>query len=86
MFKKKPKEPWVKPFSETVAKRVAKIPTGELSLWIDQAMYELGRCLTNYDKSRDVNYLTEALNGAEAIHAVVNEIHVRMTQVPKARP
>jgi len=80
MFKKKPKEPWVKPFSEKVANRVSKIPTGELSLWVDQAMYELGRCLTTYERSRDINALNEALAGAEAIHAVVDQIHSRMTK------
>jgi hypothetical protein len=78
LFKKK--EVWVKPFSERIAKRVKTIPTGELSMWVDQAMYDLGRCLTQYDKTRDINYLNEALVGAEAIHAVVDEIHSRMTK------
>lgn len=79
LFKKK--EVWVKPFSEKVTKRVKKIPTGELSMWVDQAMFDLGRCLNQYEKTRDINYLNEALLGAEAIHAVVDEIHSRMTRV-----
>jgi hypothetical protein len=79
MFKKK--ELWTKPFSEKVAKRVKKIPTGELTLWLDQAMYDLGRCITQYEKTREQNYLDEALLGAEAIHAVVNELNIRMTKV-----
>lgn len=74
------KEPWNKPFSEKVAKRVAKIPTGELSIWADQALYELGRCLSSYERSRDPLYLNEALAGAEALHAVVDELHKRMTK------
>lgn len=77
-FKKK--EPWVKPFSEKVSKRVSKIPTGELAIWVDQAMYEVGRCLTAYERSRDLNHLKEALSGAEAIHAVIDELHNRMTK------
>ena len=77
MFKK---EPWVKPFSEKVAKRVNRIPTGELEMWSDQALYELGRCLSSYAKSREQVYLNEALQGAEALHAVVNELHTRMTR------
>jgi hypothetical protein len=77
MFKK---EPWTKPFSEKVAKRVSKIPTGELEMWSDQALYELGRCLSSYGKNRDKVYLDEALQGAEALHAVVNELHTRMTR------
>lgn len=72
---------WDKPFSERVANRVKKIPTGELSMWVDQAMYDLGRCLNQYEKTREENYLNEALVGAEAIHAVVNELHSRMTRV-----
>jgi hypothetical protein len=79
MFKKK--ELWIKPFSEKVSKRVKKIPTGELTLWLDQAMYDLGRCITQYEKTREQNYLDEALLGAEAIHAVVDELNIRMTKV-----
>ena len=76
MFKNKT---WNKPFSEKVSKRVAKIPTGELALWSEQALFELGRCLSTYEKTRSTVYLTEALNGAEALHAVVDEYHRRMT-------
>ena len=78
MFKKK--EVWSKPFSEKIAKRVKKIPTGELTLWVDQAMLDLGRCISQYDRTRDSYILEEALTGAEAIHAVVDELHTRMTK------
>lgn len=76
-FKKK--GTWTKPFSEKVARRVSKIPTGELILWADQSLFDLGRCLSNYEKNKDKIYLEEALLGAEAVHAVVNELHIRMT-------
>ena len=79
MVKFRKKEIWVKPFSEKVSKRVAKIPTAELEMWIDQALYEVGRCMSLYNKSRENIYLEEALNGAEALHAVVNELKVRHT-------
>ena len=72
---------WDKPFSEKVAKRVAKIPTGELAMWSEQALFELGRCLSAYEKSRSTVYLEEALNGAEALHAVIHEYARRMTSV-----
>lgn len=81
MFFKKKKQVWEKPFSEKLSKRVSKIPTGELDMWADQALYELGRCLSSYSKSREAVYLDEALNGAEALHAVVNELHTRMNRV-----
>lgn len=79
IFSKK-KEIWVKPFSEKISKRVAKIPTNELEMWIDNALYEVGRCMSSYGKQRDSIYLVEALNGAEALHAVVNELHNRATR------
>ena len=73
------KQRWDKPFSEKIAKRVAKIPTGELEMWIDQANYELGRCMSLYGKSKDIHYLNEARLGAESVHAVVEELHKRMS-------
>jgi len=80
MFNKKPKKNWDKPFSEQIAKRVSKIPTGELETWIDQSIYELGRCLSMYQRSREQVYLTEALRGAEALHAVVDAMYNRMSR------
>lgn len=47
-------------------------------MWADQAIYELGRCLSGYQKSRDKFYLEEARNGAEALHAVIEELYKRM--------
>jgi hypothetical protein len=79
MFKKK--EVWTKPFDEKIAKRVKKIPTGELDLWADQSLIELGKCLSMYGRSQDSAYLKEALTGAEAIHAIIDELHTRMTRV-----
>lgn len=76
----KQKKTWNKPFSEKVARRVARIPTGELEQWVDQATYEVGRCLSNYRKSGEQVYLDEALLGAEALHAVVDELNNRMTR------
>lgn len=75
------KKKWDKPFPEKIAKRVAKIPTGELEMWIDQALFDVGRCISNYQKSREQFYLDEARQGAEAIHAVVEELHKRMTSL-----
>lgn len=76
----KSKETWDKPFSEKVAKRVAKIATTELELWIEQATYEVGRCMSLYARNRDKSYLDEALIGAEALHAVVDQLHKRTTR------
>jgi hypothetical protein len=78
MFKSK--SVWDKPFSEKVAKRVSKIPTSELEMWIDQSLYEIGKCMTMYSKTRENIYLEEALVGAEALHAVVDELKKRATR------
>jgi hypothetical protein len=75
------KKIWVKPFSEKVSKRISKIPTSELEMWIEQATYEIGRCMSVYSKSRDNEYaLREALLGAEALHAAVDQLVQRTTR------
>jgi hypothetical protein len=76
-FHRKPKKIWDKPFSEKVAKRVSRIPTGELSGWADQALFELNRCFSGYQRTGEDWYLEEALIGSEALHAVVTELHNR---------
>lgn len=74
MFQKKT---WAKPFSEAVAKRVKKIPTAQLSPWAETCMNEVNRCLIEFSNSNSELYIREALKGAEALHAVVNELHDR---------
>jgi hypothetical protein len=78
-LKTKKNELWDKPFSERVAKRVSKIPTSELEMWIDQSLYEIGRCMSLYAKTREKRYLEEALTGGEALHAVIDQLHLRTT-------
>lgn len=74
------KDPYfTKPFSAKIAKRVSKIPTADLEMWADQSLYELGRCLSSYLKTREEVYLTEARQGVEALHAVVEEVYKRRT-------
>ena len=70
-----------KPFSERIAKRVSKIPTAELEMWTEQSIYELGRCLSGYQNTREQFYLDEARQGAEALHAVVEELHKRTSRL-----
>lgn len=75
MFKKK--EPWDKPFSEKLAKRVSKIATADLLSWTEQALSETNRCISKYQANNDAVYLEEMLLGAEAIHCLVSEFHKR---------
>ena len=74
------KEPWVKPFPEKLAKRVSKIPTGELEMWVEQSITEVYRCMSMYSRKRDEVYINEAAVGAEALHAVLEELKNRMTR------
>jgi len=49
-------------------------------MWIEQSIYEVGRCMSAYGKNREQVYLDEALLGAEALHAVVDELNRRSTR------
>ena len=72
------KKAWDKPFSEKIAKRVRRIPTGDLAVWADQSIYELGRLLAIYERNRTPEAIKELTDGAEALHAVINEINKRL--------
>ena len=74
LFSKKSSDNWAKPFPEKLANRVSRIPTGDLEAWADQALFDIGRCLTQYAKHREAIHLEEALVGAEALHAVVDDM------------
>ena len=75
------KKYWNKPFSEKVAKRVSKIPSMELTMWADQSIYELGRLLSIYEKSRTKDSLEQLVLGAEALHAVIEELNKRSNSI-----
>ena len=76
MFRKRK---WDKPFSAKIAKRVSKIPTNDLSVWADQALYEIGRLLSLYERHRTPEAMKELLDATEALHAVINELNKRST-------
>ena len=72
------KNNWDKPFSEKVAKRVSRIATPDLTMWLEQALSETNRALSNYQKNMsDVISLEDIYLGAEAIHALATEINKR---------
>jgi hypothetical protein len=73
-FKKKN---WDKPFPEKIAKRVARISTGELPTWADQTLYEMGRLLGIYERTRTPEAAQELATSAEALHAIIEEINKR---------
>jgi len=71
----KPKPP--KLFSEKLTKRVEKIPSADLSTWVEQALSETSRSLSSYIKTNDNIYLEEMLLGAEALHCLIDSLHNR---------
>jgi len=73
-FKKKY---WNKPFPEKIAKRVARIPTSDLTVWAEQTLYELGRLLSIYERNRTPEAIKELVTSTEALHAVIEEINKR---------
>ena len=75
-FWKKPKSPNHE-FSEKVLKRISMIATPDLTSWVDQALSETNRCMSSYESSKDPVYIEDALVGAEAIYALVSELHKR---------
>lgn len=70
---------WDKPFSEKISKRVSRIPTNDLTVWLDQAIYELGRLTSTYERNPGKESAGELLTAAEAVHAVANELNKRIT-------
>lgn len=72
---------WDKPFPEKIARRVARISTYDLTTWADQSLYELGRLLSIYERTQTKEALKELMLGAEAFHAVVDELNKRSTKL-----
>ena len=58
-------------------RRVAKLPTDELILWGENALYAIGKDLTSWQRHRDAAGLGDAALGAEALVAVVAELQRR---------
>jgi len=54
--------------------RIAKIDTPELVNWADQALFGIGRNISDWNKNSEFVYLGEAKQGAEALLAVIDEL------------
>ncbi len=72
---------WDNPFSEKIAKRVSRISTYDLTNWADQSLYELGRLLSIYERTQTKEAMQELVVGAEAFHAVIEELNKRTTSL-----
>ena len=63
--------------ADALERRVANIQTPELILWANQALFGIGRNITDWERMHDFPLLDEALVGAEALTAVVKELRNR---------
>lgn len=77
MWKKK------QPFEQTpksdLEKRIEKIPTADLMTWADQALFGVGRSLSDWERYKSHESLEEARMGAEALAKVLETIIKRTT-------
>lgn len=58
-------------------RRIAKVPTPDLSAWAHQALYAVGRTIGDWERTHDDALLIEAEQGAEALLAVLKELRGR---------
>lgn len=58
-------------------KRIASISTPELVGWAENSLFVIGKEVTGWQRNHDALLLAEALTGAEALLAVVKELHFR---------
>lgn len=65
------------PYNDKIVKRVSKIATSDLTMWIEQALNETNRAASAYRNNNNVDALKEMLIGAEAIHCLTEELHRR---------
>lgn len=64
-----------------IEKRVSMLATAELLPWSEQALYSLGRNLSNWQKTQDKFYLEEAKVAAEVVYTITEELSKRSVNV-----
>lgn len=65
------------PQQSKLEKRVAMISTPDLVTWVENALFVIGKETTGWMRSKDSALLDEALVGAEALTAILNELKKR---------
>lgn len=76
MFKfKKQDNPEVE--KSKIRKRVEKLSTQELMGWADQAIFGVGRAMSDWQRYKSKDSLSEAVMGAEALHEVLKLLKER---------
>lgn len=65
------------PSKSKIQRRVDRLPTADLMGWAEQAIYGIGRSLSDWKRHGNKESLNEALEGSEALTAVVTAIRDR---------
>jgi hypothetical protein len=69
------------PYNDKIVKRVSKIATADLIMWIEQAVNETNRAASAYRGGANTSSLDELLLGAEALHCLTEELYKRSVVV-----
>ena len=64
-----------------IEKRVANIATPDLVMWAENALFVIGKEVTNWMRDKNNDSLYEAELGAEALTAIIKELQKRSTNV-----
>lgn len=62
-----------------LAKRIAIVPTPEITPWIESSLYHIGKGLLDYGRDPNPDLLEEALGAAEVVVELLQEYRRRMT-------
>lgn len=57
-----------------IEKRVASLETRELTKWVDQTLFTIGKNVISWERTGEPEMLSEAELGAEALQAVIKEL------------
>ncbi len=58
----------------SIQKRVANISTPDLIMWVENALFVIGKEITHHQRNRNEESLLEAKMGAEALVAITDEL------------
>lgn len=60
-----------------IQKRVATISTPDLVMWVENSLFTIGKGVTSWQKTQQIEQLYEAEMGAEALLAITQELKKR---------
>jgi len=55
-------------------KRIASLETRDLTKWVDQTLFSIGKNVVSWERSGEIEMLLEADLGADALSVVIKEL------------